>query len=69
MFVCNCNGLSCRRVTEAIAAGRGSVASVFQAFDARPQCGRCVPDIRALLDQHGCGCANDGDVAMLDAAE
>jgi len=48
MYLCNCNGLSERQVCEA-AEGVSSVAPLFRRLDCRPQCGKCLPEIRSLL--------------------
>lgn len=52
MYVCICNGLTERRVREA-AAGARSVSGVYRALGTRPQCGKCVDCVRAMLP--GCG--------------
>jgi bacterioferritin-associated ferredoxin len=50
MYVCNCNGIREREVRAAIAAGALRPAEVFRACEARPQCARCVCDMRQMLD-------------------
>jgi bacterioferritin-associated ferredoxin len=49
MYVCVCNGISDRTVKAAVAAGCRSVAQVYQAVGERPQCGKCVRHIRAMV--------------------
>ena len=49
MYVCNCNGLSGRDVREAVSGEARGVSCVFKKFDCKPQCGRCVPEIREML--------------------
>lgn len=51
MYVCNCNGIRERQVHAAIAAGARRPAEVFKSCGAKPQCARCVCDMRAMLDQ------------------
>ena len=51
MYVCNCNGIREREVRAAIAAGALRPAEVFRACEARPQCARCVCDMREMLDE------------------
>jgi bacterioferritin-associated ferredoxin len=51
MYVCNCNGIREREVRAAIAAGAQRPAEVFRACGARPQCARCVCDMREMLGQ------------------
>ncbi|HLS68188.1 MAG TPA: (2Fe-2S)-binding protein [Kiloniellales bacterium] len=41
MYVCLCNGFTCRDVRKAIQGGATSVGGVFRACDARPNCGKC----------------------------
>jgi bacterioferritin-associated ferredoxin len=50
MYVCNCNGIREREVRAAIAGGAQRPSEVFKACDARPQCARCVCDMRQMLD-------------------
>jgi bacterioferritin-associated ferredoxin len=54
MYVCICNAISERSVRD-VAARPCSVAQVFRAHGAQPQCGRCVPHMRAVLAE----CANE----------
>lgn len=51
MYVCNCNGIRERDVRQAIAAGASRPAQIFKACDSRPQCARCVCDMRQILDE------------------
>jgi bacterioferritin-associated ferredoxin len=53
VYVCNCNGIRERQVHAAIAAGARRPADVFKACDSRPQCARCVCDVRRMLDEQG----------------
>ncbi|HPA39172.1 MAG TPA: (2Fe-2S)-binding protein [Phenylobacterium sp.] len=50
MYVCNCNGIREREVRAAIEAGATRPAEVFKACDARPQCARCVCDMKQMID-------------------
>ena len=50
MYVCNCNGIREREVRAAISAGASRPSEIFKACDARPQCARCVCDMREMLD-------------------
>jgi len=49
MYVCLCHGLTERAVRGAIDDGCRSVAAVYRQLADRPQCGKCVPDVRGLL--------------------
>ncbi|MFN3521674.1 MAG: bacterioferritin-associated ferredoxin [Phenylobacterium sp.] len=51
MYVCNCNGIRERDVRAAIEAGAGRPAEVFKHCDARPQCARCVCEMREMIDE------------------
>ena len=49
MYVCNCNGIRERDVRAAIAAGARRPAEVFRACDAKPECARCVCEMREMI--------------------
>jgi bacterioferritin-associated ferredoxin len=51
MYVCNCNGLTKRQVRQAIENQPGDVMAVYRYHECQPQCGRCVPEIREMLDE------------------
>jgi bacterioferritin-associated ferredoxin len=59
MYVCNCNGLSEGAVRKEIAqrsragggSGPGSVGQLFGCFGCKPQCGKCVVDLKQLIDE------------------
>ena len=51
MYVCNCNGIREREVRTAIQAGARRPAEIFRACDAKPQCARCVCDMRQMLER------------------
>ena len=51
MYVCNCNGIREGQVRAAIAAGASRPAEVFKAHQCRPQCARCVCDMRQMIDE------------------
>ena len=50
MYVCNCNGIREREVRAAIEQGAKRPAEVFKRHQSRPQCARCVCDIRSMID-------------------
>lgn len=52
MYVCNCNGIRERQVRAAIEAGATRPSEVFRACDSRPQCARCVCEMRGMIDEH-----------------
>jgi bacterioferritin-associated ferredoxin len=45
MFVCNCNGIRCREVEEAIRSGARTPQAVHRRHGCKAQCGRCIPEI------------------------
>ncbi len=51
MYVCNCNGIRERQVRAAIDAGAARPSEVFRHCDAKPQCARCVCEIREMINE------------------
>jgi len=49
MYVCICNALKDRQLQSA-ATGARSVGEVFRRCEARPQCGKCLPDVAKMID-------------------
>ena len=45
MFVCNCNGIRCKQVDEAIRAGARKPRAVHAHHGCTVQCARCLPEI------------------------
>jgi len=58
MYVCICNALKDRQISAEIgskAAAVRSVGEVFRRCGARPQCGKCLPDIAKMIEAaRGC---------------
>jgi bacterioferritin-associated ferredoxin len=52
VYVCNCNGIRERQVRAAIDAGAARPSEVFRHCDAKPQCARCVCEIREMINEH-----------------
>jgi bacterioferritin-associated ferredoxin len=50
LYVCNCNGIREREVRQAIAAGARRPAEIFKSQQCRPQCARCVCDMREMIE-------------------
>lgn len=50
MYVCNCNGIRERDVLSAIEAGACRPREVFDRHACRPQCARCVCDMRQMIE-------------------
>ncbi|WP_207461542.1 (2Fe-2S)-binding protein [Azospirillum sp. SYSU D00513] len=52
MYVCICNALNERRVRQAIRQHRpATVHDVYAACGVTPQCGKCAPTIRDILEE------------------
>jgi len=51
MYVCLCNGFTDRQVRAVCPVAEGSAAAVYCALGVRPQCGKCVPMVREILEE------------------
>lgn len=51
MYVCNCNGLTTRDVRKAIEKRPQDELCVYRYYDCEPQCGRCVPEVREMIER------------------
>lgn len=49
MYVCICNALKDRELSEAANDAR-NVAEVFRRCGRRPQCGKCLPDVAQIIE-------------------
>ncbi len=49
MYVCNCNGISERKVLEAVECGARRPCDVFKQNQCAAKCGRCVEEMRTFL--------------------
>jgi bacterioferritin-associated ferredoxin len=63
MYVCICNALKDRQLAAA-ATDAKSVGEVFRRCEARPQCGKCLPDVAKMIEE-----GRDRTAALLIAAE
>ena len=61
VYVCNCNGIRERDVRAAIDQGATRPVDVFRHADCKPQCAKCVCDMRCMIEEQA--------VAMKFAAE
>jgi bacterioferritin-associated ferredoxin len=50
MYVCNCNGIRERDARAAIDAGAAKPAEIFRYCQSRPQCAKCVCDMRRMIE-------------------
>jgi len=65
MYVCLCHGFTDGDVRAALTdGGCRSVAAVYRHLADRPQCGKCVPDVRGMVQQHCRGAAAGGGAAL-----
>ena len=49
MYICICNALSEASIRDSAGAGARSVRQVYESLGVRPQCGKCIPLIRAMV--------------------
>jgi bacterioferritin-associated ferredoxin len=49
VYVCNCNGIRERQVREAIERGATRPSDVFRHCQEKPQCAKCVCDMRRMI--------------------
>ena len=68
MYVCLCHGFTDGDVRKALDGGCRSVAAVYRHLADRPQCGKCVPDVRCMVNEHRAGNAAGAGHAMPCAA-
>lgn len=52
MYVCNCNGVRERDLTQGIAAGLHTVKALRETLGVGSCCGKCVCDVRKHLQAH-----------------
>jgi bacterioferritin-associated ferredoxin len=50
MWVCICHALSDTDIKTAETEGAQSAAEVFNHYGVKPQCGRCVPTVKSLMN-------------------
>jgi len=51
VYLCNCNGIRERDARAAIDAGAVKPAEVFRHCQAKPQCAKCVCDMRRMIQE------------------
>lgn len=64
MYVCLCHGLNDRQVRAAIdEGGAGNAAQVYQHYECKPRCGKCVSTVRDMVRaaRPHAGCGRCGD--------
>jgi bacterioferritin-associated ferredoxin len=50
MYICNCNGIRERDAHAAIARGACRPAEVFRHCGVKPQCAKCVCDLKRMIE-------------------
>ena len=50
VYICNCNAIRERDARLAIQSGAATAKAVFDHAQCRPQCAKCVCDIRQMID-------------------
>ncbi len=68
MYICLCNAISDRDLSPHMMGGECSVAMVYQALGAKPECGKCVPFIRQALRRATKAAMPGNDAAEKDTA-
>lgn len=53
MYVCLCTGVTCTKVKDAIARGATTSKQVAAECGAGSDCGRCLRNLKAMIDAHG----------------
>lgn len=56
MYVCICNALKDRELAAAAKEAR-NVGEVFRRCEARPRCGKCLPDVADMIERARPDCA------------
>jgi bacterioferritin-associated ferredoxin len=51
MIVCVCRRISDRKISEMIDGGARTAGAIFQASGCKPQCGTCLPFVKAAIRQ------------------
>lgn len=51
MYVCSCNAITDRQIRAAAKEAAGSPTRCYLCLGFRPQCGKCLPRVRAILAQ------------------
>lgn len=59
MYVCICHALNDKKVKAALDNGASTPASVFRHYECQVQCGKCVPTMRAMADDHRSTCSGN----------
>ncbi|HYG91028.1 MAG TPA: (2Fe-2S)-binding protein [Azospirillum sp.] len=62
MYVCICHPITDKQIKQVLVEGAQTTAAVFRHFGHKVQCGKCVPYVRGMVEEHceanhtgGCG--------------
>ena len=72
MYVCICHPITDKQIKQVLQDGAQTTAAVFRHFGHKVQCGKCVPYVRGMVEEHrethraGCG-GNCGNCRNHDA--
>lgn len=62
MYVCICHPITDKQIKQVLDDGAQTTAAVFRHFGHKVQCGKCVPYVRGMVEEHretkrtgGCG--------------
>ena len=62
MYVCICHPITDKQIKQVLQDGAQTTAAVFRHFGHKVQCGKCVPYVRGMVEEHreaartgGCG--------------
>lgn len=62
MYVCICHPITDKQIRQVLEDGAQTTAAVFRHFGHKVQCGKCVPYVRGMVEEHretqqagGCG--------------
>ncbi len=52
MYVCLCHPITDKQIKQTLVNGAQTTAAVFRHFGHKVQCGKCVPSVRAMVEEH-----------------
>ncbi len=52
MYVCLCSGATCKMVADAVAGGASNCKQVAAACGAGLDCGKCLRNVKAIVETH-----------------
>lgn len=52
MYVCICNPMTDKQIRQVLESGARTTGEVFRHFGHKVQCGKCVPTVRGMVEEH-----------------